>query len=104
MVKLIHSGDVIIEVYEDRRIPVQEQKPDLFYYQCRHSEDDWSTPVTIERNIVWVDFWGTVVTREPMNFNEDDFLDLTSEEGEAIVFFSQALERIDNIDSCAAEG
>jgi len=86
----LHSGDVILEAYEDRRIPVNEQKPDFFYYQCRHSESDWSIPATIERNLVWANFWGTVVAREPMNF-DDDILDLTLEEGEAITFLSQAL-------------
>jgi len=87
----LHSGDVIVEAFEDRRIPINEQKPDLFYYQCRHSETDWSIPRTIERNMVWVNFWGTVVTREPLNF-DDDILDLTTGEGEAIVFLSQVLD------------
>lgn len=78
----------IVEAYEDVRLTEREQTSGLYYYQCRHLEDDWSVPETIERKTVWVNFWGTVASTEPIPFNEDGLYELTKEEGEAISFLS----------------
>lgn len=78
----------IVEAYEDVRLAEREHATGLYYYQCRHLEDDWSVPETIEWKTVWVNFWGTVASTEPIPFNEDGLYELTKEEGEAISFLS----------------
>lgn len=78
----------IVEAHESVRLSEQEHTPGLYYYQCRHSEDDWSVPLTIERNAVWVNFWGTIASTKPLPFNEYGLYELTKEEGEEISFLS----------------
>lgn len=42
-------------------------------YYCRHSESDWDKIISIkkERGLT-VNFWGTIVTDEPINFGKVD--------------------------------
>lgn len=92
MIKL-NAGSVlsrlgIVEAHESVRLGEQEHTPGLHYYQCRHSEDDWSVPLTIEKNAVWVNFWGTIASTKPIPLNEDGLYELTKEEGEALSFLS----------------
>lgn len=50
----------------DMRILQADKRSDLYYYGIRHSDDDFSMPVTIEPNVI-VNHWGTLVTREPID-------------------------------------
>ncbi len=58
--------------------------PNLYKYEIRHSDDDWGEPVTIEPHVL-VNFYGTVLTPEPLTFeNEaDKYIPLTEEESES---------------------
>ena len=45
-------------------------------YYCRHSDTDWSRIVSIKRHRgLTVNFWGTVVTDEPIDFGGADEVD-----------------------------
>lgn len=61
----------------DRRISQSERDEALFYYELRHDEADWTEPVTIEKNAVFVNFWGTLVTSEPLHFGKADYIELS---------------------------
>ena len=50
----------------ESRIKPQDRKEDLFYYELRHEDDDWSEPCTID-DFVWVNFWGTICFKESIN-------------------------------------
>ena len=53
---------------------LDEKMPDGKYrYYCRHSENDWDKIVSIKANLgLTVNFWGTIVTNEPINFRGKD--------------------------------
>ena len=43
------------------------------HYYCRHSENDWDKIISVKANKgLTVNFWGTIVTEEPINFNGKD--------------------------------
>lgn len=69
----------------DGRIPQNERVEGLFYYECRHNEADWITPVTIEKNAVYVNFWGTIATGGPLDFGKTDYIELSKAEAQVIV-------------------
>lgn len=78
----------VVAAYENVRMVATQHTPDLHYYQCRHTEEDWSQPCTIEDKIVWANFWGTVVTQNPIDFGSEGNRELSREEGEAIMMLS----------------
>lgn len=44
-----------------------------YRYYCRHSERDWDKLVSIKKSLgLTVNFWGTIVTDEPIDFNGKD--------------------------------
>jgi len=53
----------------EKRIPEEERNSGLYYYGVRHSDDDWGKPVTIEVNVRF-NFYGTLITDEPLRFPE----------------------------------
>lgn len=57
------------------------EKKNKFIYCVRHSEKDWSIPVTIE-NYAWCNYWGVILSEKPLNkfFIEGDFIPLTRKE------------------------
>ena len=65
-----------------------EREVDLYYYDIRHSDQDWSDPVTIEP-FVMVNHFGTIVTTEPIEFptheEEAPYLPITDEEKKKIL-------------------
>ena len=57
--------------YYDERIPQHETPTEYpFTYQIRHDEDDWCYPVSIEQRVT-VNFFGTIFTAIPLQFNDD---------------------------------
>lgn len=67
----------------DSRIPESMKNPKLHYYEVRHNDMDWSEPETLE-TCVTVNFWGTVITTRPVNFNQDGYYQLSSYEKELL--------------------
>ena len=49
----------------DARIPKNERRQDLYYYQMRHGESDWDTPITIEKFVAF-NFYGILITHAPL--------------------------------------
>lgn len=76
----------------DGRIPQNERIEGLFYYECRHNEVDWITPVTVEKNSVHVNFWGTIATVEPLDFGKMDYIELSKAEAKVIVDIATAAQ------------
>jgi hypothetical protein len=64
--------------YIDERIS-QNKAPEgyPFMYHIRHDEDNWTLPISIER-CVWVNFFGTVFMKKPLNFSENYYLEIES--------------------------
>lgn len=50
----------------------------LHLYELRHSDEDWCDPVQIGKGVL-VNFYGTVLSREPVEMGADGFLDLDAE-------------------------
>jgi len=49
-----------------------------YAYYCRHKEMNFSQLVSIKKNRnLTVNFWGTIVTDEPINFGTEDEIDVT---------------------------
>ena len=66
-------------IFTDVRIKRETVPEGLYVYDCRHSDNgDWCTPVTVEENIVYVNFCGTLITKEPIKFRNYQ----TNNEGE----------------------
>ncbi len=86
--KLKKWKGLIVKVLEDTRIPAKERDPNLHYYECRHSESDWSQPCSVEKWVV-VNFWGTIITRKSLPIpSTGDYIDLTKNEGEQLMFMA----------------
>lgn len=60
------QGINILSVSE--KIIPKENRHNGFYYDLRHGDNDWVTPVTIEKSVV-VNYWGTIVTEKPLAFD-----------------------------------
>lgn len=69
----------MISVLEDKRIPKAERDPNKFYYELRHADNDWSVPITVEKNVL-VNFWGTLISDKPYPLNDGGFHSLTEDE------------------------
>ncbi|HBG47613.1 MAG TPA: hypothetical protein DDW94_11595 [Deltaproteobacteria bacterium] len=78
----------IQQVLEDTRVFEPDRKAGLHYYECRHGENDWSQPISIEQSVL-VNFWGTLVTTESLNLG-DGVLELTRREGEELMFLAHS--------------
>lgn len=51
----------------DERIKQADRKDNLFYYELRHDDEDWSQPCTIE-DFVLVNFWGTICFKSSIDY------------------------------------
>ena len=72
----INNMDCIL--YYDIR--VSPEKAPLGYpymYHVRHDEDDWTQPVSLER-AVFVNFFGTVFMKQPVEFDDSGYIDIES--------------------------
>jgi hypothetical protein len=85
---LFHFRGVPVIHVTSSRIRQEQRDMDLFYYNLRHAEEDWSEPVTVEPYVL-VNYFGTIVTTEPIPFESDDhgnaYLEITDEEREEIL-------------------
>lgn len=62
--KLYHTVFRGMDAYlTDLRIPKEERREDLYYYEIRHSDEDWSEPCNIE-NGVFINHWGSIVFKQ----------------------------------------
>ena len=41
------------------------------WYGCRHSETDWSVPVSIEKGNPWANHWGYLFTPKPLKLKDN---------------------------------
>ena len=65
-------------LYYDERIPAEEAP--LGYphmYHIRHNENNWTRPVNLERS-VFVNFFGTVFMKEPIEFDGSGYVEIDS--------------------------
>ena len=61
------------EAYESVYFQDDEMPEGKYRYYCRHSERDWDKIISIKANLgLTVNFWGTIVTNEPIDFNGKD--------------------------------
>jgi len=75
----------IIQTMEDIHIHEVSKKGDPFhYYPSRHKEGDWSIPDTIEDHEVYANFWGTIVTMGPIDFDANGIYQLSRKEKQEI--------------------
>ena len=58
-----------------------KKKKNKFIYCVRHSERDWSRPVTIEKYVA-CNYWGLILADKPLDkfFIEGDYVPLTKKE------------------------
>ena len=61
--------------YKERISPEHAPLGYPYMYHLRHDEDNWSKPITLER-FVLVNFFGTVFTKEPVDFGENDYVEI----------------------------
>lgn len=66
------------------RIKEEERDPNLYYYDIRHSDEDFGEPAEI-KEFVLVNHFGTLITEEPLDLGEEGFYILTEEDAEAIL-------------------
>ena len=50
----------------------------VYRYELRHGDEDWSEPVTLSRSIL-VNYYGTVLTREPFQLPVEGWIPLESD-------------------------
>lgn len=86
----------------DLRIPHADRKHDLFYYEIRHSDEDFWEPVTIEPSVI-VNNWGTIVFKLPIDHMMDTSthwhqIELTDQESNNLQAAIGAGEVIDHKD------
>ena len=71
----------------DERVKKETRRAEYNYYEMRHDDDnDWATPVTIERGVL-VNFCGTIVSKEDLLENVK-YIELSDDESS---FLSAAL-------------
>lgn len=74
-------GVLIVDVTHLR---VREQKEGLYYYGIRHCDQDFGEPITVEKNVL-VNHFGTLITKQELDFKGYDYIELTEEEQDLII-------------------
>lgn len=84
---MLIRGKEIVKVVEAERISKEEvaqaEENNHHVYAMRHGDDgDWSVPVTIEPGVL-VNYWGYLITKEPLDNPgaESLYIELTEQEG-----------------------
>lgn len=75
----LENGDVMtVEAYDAIYFGLCDAMPEGRYaYYTRHRECDMSLPCSVKRSLgLTVNFWGTIVTDRPINFGDNDELDI----------------------------
>lgn len=52
-------------LFSEMRIERESVPKHLYFYEVRHADEDWSEPCQIQRGIL-VNFFGTLITKEPL--------------------------------------
>ena len=79
-------GKEVVKVVEADRVTKEEvtqaKKDNHHVYMMRHGDSDWSIPITIEPGVL-VNYWGYLITKEPLDNPGPDslYIVLTKEEG-----------------------
>lgn len=50
----------------------------VYHYEVRHADEDWGEPITLSRSIL-VNYYGTVLTREPFQLPVEGWIPLESD-------------------------
>ena len=50
----------------------------VYRYEMRHADEDWGEPITLSRSIL-VNYYGTVLTREPFQLPVEGWIPLASD-------------------------
>lgn len=75
MIKARVNGIECAFFYDERLDPEQAPPGYPYMYQLRHDENNWIRPISIEK-CVWVNFFGTVFMKNPLDFGDDCWLDV----------------------------
>lgn len=79
--------DIEVLVLEGERIKNKDKKEGLYYYECRHSDFDWSEPATIEDSVI-INFWGNVISKVSLdklsNIEDIVYISLSDNESEIL--------------------
>jgi|SRR3989304_6117196 len=70
----INNIDCIL-YYEERMSPDQAPPSYPHMYQIRHDEDDWTCPISLEQ-AVFVNFFGTVYMKEPLEIDDSGYVEI----------------------------
>ena len=62
-------------LFSEWRIDHSTVPPGLHLYELRHEDEDWGTPCQVARGVL-VNFYGTVLTAEPLKLDEDGRRDI----------------------------
>ncbi len=65
-----------VEVIQAR---VRERDVSRYYYEIRAGDDGWASNATLEEKVA-VNFWGTLISSQPIDFQGDDYVELTDGE------------------------
>ena len=66
-------------LFTDWRIDRDTVPHGLYHYELRHEDEDWGSPCQIAKGIL-VNFFGTILTAEPIPLDEDGRRDFDSAE------------------------
>lgn len=78
--ELVKVKGIMCEFYDIRidRDSVPKRK---YFYEVRHDDEDWSCPCQVAKGIL-VNFYGTLITDEPMPLDKDGKLQLDDDDFE----------------------
>ncbi len=79
---------IAVEIVQAR---IRDRQPDKFYYEIRCPDDRWASPATLEEKVK-VNFWGTMISPQKIDFGEDDYLELTDAEMQALLVEEEEAE------------
>ena len=65
-------------LFTECRIDRATLPEDVYRYELRHGDEDWGEPRELARNLM-VNFYGTVLTREPFQLTIDGWIPLESD-------------------------
>lgn len=68
-----------VEAFEASYIEDKTLPEGYHSYYTRHRDNDWTEPCSIKKNKgLTVNFWGTIVTDRPIDFGNEDELEITN--------------------------
>lgn len=70
----INNIDCVV-YYDERVSPTKAPLGYPYMYHIRHDEDDWTQPITLERLVI-VNFLGTALMKEPVDFGVNSYIEI----------------------------